>query len=266
MQLICFNNTFIQADEISFYDVERFRVGDACFESMLFINGQIPLLNFHQIRLDEACRQLGFDSYTIDESQIIELLNSNELSKGMARVRLSLIRKSGKNYTPYGTAINSLLETESVDQVFTSIKNLGNYPTFTKPTNDLGGIKHSSALLYVLAKQYAEAHGWDEVLLKSDQNMFIEASSSNIFVISNGEAFTSKDNSGCVLGVVRACLLNFLPINLVEMDEELLSKADEIFLTNGIQVIQCVDNYEGRPLTKERSMEIMKQLKTKLSI
>lgn len=265
MNFVCFNGRFIPKNELSFYDVERFRVADACFESMLFTEGKIPLIDLHQKRLDTVCKQLSFDFFTIDEGYIHELIAKNGISNN-ARIRISLIRESGKNYTPNGSKIQSLLECERFSEPFQSIENLGIYTEFTKSSNKLGSFKHSSALLYVLAKQYGIENGYDDVLIKNENQHLIEASSSNLFMIKDGQIYTSKNNSGCVLGVCRKFLLNFLNVNLVEISEEMISLADEVFLSNAVQLVQSVKYYEGKLLDNTMTNNIINQVKAKLTI
>lgn len=264
MQIICFNHKFIRKDELSFYDVERFRVADACFESMLYINGQIPLLAEHQNRLDLACKIFQFNSYDIPIAKILELLNRNGLADKMARVRLSIIRKSGNNYKPEGSETQLLLECSPLNEIFKPIQQLAVYSDLLKQHNPIASIKHSNALLYVLATQFAAANNFDDVLLKNTQGLYIEASSSNLFFIVDHEIYTPKNESGCVLGVCRSFLLNFLNVRLVNVGDDLISSADEIFLSNGIQLIQSVKKYGGKKLNSTHTDAIIQQIKAKL--
>lgn len=263
MQIICLNHKFIKKDELSFYDVERFRVADACFESMLYINGQIPLLVAHQNRLDQACKIFHFDSCNIPFDKIFELLNRNGLADKMARVRLSIIRSSGNNYRPEGKEVQLLLECSPLNEIFKPIQQLGVYSDLLKQHNPIASIKHSNALLYVLATQFAAANSYDDVLLKNTQGLYIEASSSNLFFIVDDEIYTPKNESGCVLGVCRNYLLNFLDVRQVNVGDELLSSADEIFLSNGIQLIQSVKKYGEKKLKSSRTDTIIQNIKTK---
>ena len=264
MQIICFNHKFIKKDELSFYDVERFRVADACFESMLYINGQIPLLAEHQNRLDQACKIFQFNSYDIPIAKIFELLDRNGLGDKMARVRLSIIRSLGNNYRPEGNETQLLLECSPLKEIFKPIQRLGVYSDLLKQDNLIASVKHSSALLYVLATQFAATNNYDDVLLKNTQGLYIEASSSNLFFIIDDEIYTPKNESGCVLGVCRNYLLNFLDVRQVNVEDDLLSSADEIFLSNGIQLIQSVKKYGKKELKSIRTDTIIQNIKTKL--
>lgn len=266
MQFICFNHSLIAKSELSFYEVERFRVADACFESMLLINQKIPLLAYHQARLNKTCRALGFDSYKIDESLILKLAAKNNFTHGAVRVRLSLVRALGKNYTPFGSATQNLLELESITTLFTPVNNLGIYTQYLKQSGLLSTLKHSNALLYVLAKQYALKNQLDDALISNESGHCIEASSSNLFIIKNEEIYSPPDNSGCVLGVSRACILNFLDVKLVELDEKMVFGADEIFLSNGIQLIQPVQKLLDKELKNSITKNIITQIKRKLEL
>jgi len=266
MQIICFNDKFIRKDELSFYDVERFRVADACFESMLYINGQIPLLAEHQNRLDQACKTFQFNSCDIPIAKILKLLDRNGLADKTARVRLSIIRSSGNNYRPEGSETQMLLECSAVKEIFKPIQKLGVYSNLLKQHNSIASIKHSNALLYVLATQFGAANDYDDVLLKNTQGHYIEASSSNFFFIVDHKIYTPNNESGCVLGVCRNFLVNFLDIKMVEVNDDLLTSADEVFLSNGIQLIQSVKKYGEKELKSTQTDTIIQHIKAKLAI
>lgn len=267
MDFVAFQNNIIPKESLNFYSLERFRFSDACFESIIFINGSFPLLAYHQKRLDKTTAFLGFEPYEISENLLLEVLHRNSLEKNNARIRLSLVRKNGRNYSPYGKEVEALVEAEPTNiALFTSINKLGTYKEFTKTKNIISSFKTSSALGYVLAKKYAEEQGLNEVLISNTNGDWIEAASSNLFVIKDGIIYTSADDSACVLGVVRNFIIEHFSVCFVRIDKEFLLAANEIFLTNGINLVQSVLSFEGKTLENRLTQELQEKIKTLLLI
>ena len=68
------------------------------------------------------------------------------------------------------------------------------------------------------------------------------------------------------LGVCRNFLVNFLDIKMVEVNDDLLTSADEVFLSNGIQLIQSVKKYGEKELKSTQTDTIIQHIKAKLAI
>jgi len=266
MHFVLFNGQIIEKKNLSFYDVERFRVADACFESMLWIDGRIPLLDGHQKRLDEVCTYFGFDSHKILLDAINQLAKIEKIKARYGRVRVSVIRSQGKNYTPLGKESNLLVEMEELDVLFSPIQKLGLYSELRKSISPFSRFKHSNALLYVMARQFALKNNFDEVLLFNDNNQIIEASSSNLFFIRGTEIYTPKRNDGGVAGVCQESLINLLGAKEVKVTEQMVQDADEIFLSNAVQLIQPVISFLNRKLDVGHTNKLIAKLKDNLTL
>lgn len=267
MDFVAFQNNIIPKESLNFYSLERFRYADACFESILYINGKFPLLSYHQERLDTTANLLAFQPYQISAELLSDLLEKNAIEHKSARLRLSLIRKSGHNYCPTGEETQVLIEAMPTNlPTFSSINKLGLFRDFTKAKNKFSSIKSASALGYVMAKKYAAEQALDDVLIANSDGEWIEASSSNIFAIKDGLIYTSANDSACVHGVVRSFILKHFPVTFTSLDLSFLIEADEIFLTNGINLVQKVLKFEGKSLENRLSREVQEKMKTLLLI
>jgi len=264
MEFVSLNGQITPKDQLNFYDLERFRVADACFESMLYTHGHIPLLALHQERLTQTCVLLKFADCQISFTEIERLLAENKLTFGMARIRFSVVREKGVNYLPLGSEIQVLIEIFALKEIFKLVNNLGYFSDFEKSRNALSAIKSSNALIYVLAKQYATENHYDEVLIANEQKQWIEASSSNIFVVKNKQLFTAKEDSGCVNGVCKSFLINFLDVKFVELTDFVINGADELFLSNAVKLIQPVSQLDGKTLETNFTKELIERVKLKL--
>lgn len=266
MHFVLFNGQIIEKKNLSFYDVERFRVADACFESMLWIDGRIPLLDGHQKRLDEVCTYFGFDSHKISLDSINQLAKIEKIKTNYRRVRVSVIRSQGKNYTPLGKESNLLVEMEELEDLFLPIQKLGLYRELRKSVSPFSRFKHSNALLYVMARQFALKNNFDEVLLFNDNNQIIEASSSNLFFIRDQEIYTPNRNDGGVTGVCQERLINLFGAKEVKVTEQIVQDADEIFLSNAVQLIEPVTSFLNRKLDVVHTKKLIAKLKEDLTL
>lgn len=261
MEFVVFNNEIIPKEKLNFYSLERFRYADACFESMLFINGKIPLLKYHQKRLNKTCTFLGFQQNNISIGSIQKLVEQQQKNTKFWRIRYSLVRAEGANYLPHGNKVNTLIECQALNNIFKEIDNLGLYSQIKKPINLYAQYKTANTLLYVKAKQFARHNNYDEVLLLNDENKWIESSSSNIFAIVNNEIYTTKKNSGAVVGTSQKFIKNNFKVKTTKMDSIFLSEVNELFLTNGVQIIQSVKMLNNKKLQCSKTQEIINKVK-----
>jgi branched-chain amino acid aminotransferase len=116
--------------------------------------------------------------------------------------------------------------------------------------SSISNFKLTSALPYVLAAQYKQAHGLDDCLLLNTAGRLACASSANIFWVKNGKLFTPPLSEGCVAGTMRAVLFDIAEAMKVRVQEKKgrladLAEAEEVFLTNAIQGIRWVKEIEG---------------------
>lgn len=266
MQFISFNHEIIPKKQLSFYDVERFRYADAVFESILMINQQIPLVQYHQNRINQACAFFHYSSYQIDQKHLLELINKNQFAEAkLIKIRLSLIRKNGHNYQPYDFERHCLIEVQKIDQCFDAIQNLGTFNSSYKSVDPYNSFKTTNSLIYVMAKQFASSQGFNDVLIRNEQNNLIEASSSNLFIIIENEIFTPSLGAGQVEGVMLNYLLDKYQIKQINVTEKDILNADEVFLSNGIKLIQPVLRFTHKELSSHKTKQLISDLKTKWS-
>lgn len=261
MDFVVYNNKIISKKDLNFYNLERFRYADACFESMLYVNGIIPLLKYHQKRLDETADFLDFEPQEISIDVIKKLVEKQEANVKFCRIRYTIVRVEGINYLPKGSKVNVLIECEVVNEIFREIKNVGFYNEMPKCVNLLSSYKTANSLLYVKAKQYALKNNFGEVLLKNTNNFWVEASSSNLFVVKENILYTPTKNSGQVKGVFNQFLQDNFEVKQIDIDSIFLSQVNELFLTNGVQFIQPVLELNYRELDTQITREIINKIK-----
>lgn len=252
------------------------RYGDGLFETMLLMDGEVPLLRYHQSRLSDSVLMLG---YHLEEDFFqtlytrIRLLVQAQQSTTYGRLRLSLYRQGSGTYFPENKDVDSIIEFIPVaaNQMLQMAPHLmiDVYPHHRKPIHTLGGLKTANALLYILAGAWSREQHLSDAIILNEKGRLCETVNSNLFLIKNGEVLTPPLSEGCLNGVMRAYLLFLfqkLQITVKEIPLELatLDNADEIFLTNGYWGIQPVMGYKKLRYFKKSGSSLMEALRQAL--
>jgi branched-chain amino acid aminotransferase len=114
---------------------------------------------------------------------------------------------------------------------------------------------HVKSLNYgpaLLARLEATRRGVDDALLLDERALLAEASTANVFLVVDGSLVTPAPRA-CLHGITRSVVLELARIrgegcDEVEVDAELLRRADEVFVTGtGIGLVPVVE-IDGRPV------------------
>jgi branched-chain amino acid aminotransferase len=236
-------------------DSRALRYGDGLFETMKIKNGKIELVDGHFARLWKGMQVLQFDvpkHFSPDklEEQVIALAKKN-VHESAARVRLSIIRGDGglydaKNHTP-----NFIIQTwplpEGNGEWNSNGLVAGIYSDVKKSCDILSNLKHNNYLPYVLAALKAKKEKWNDSILLNTAGNICDSTIANIFLVKDGIIFTPALSEGCVAGVMRQSLLQFLKVNDWQVNEKVITEADlfaadEIFFTNSMYNIRWVQS------------------------
>ena len=236
-------------------DSRALRYGDGLFETMKIKNGKIELVDEHFARLWKGMQVLQFDvpkhfSPEKLEEQIIALAKKNTHQSG-ARVRLSIIRGDGglfdaKNHTPH-FIIQTWPLPEGNGEWNSNGLVAGIYSEVKKSCDILSNLKHNNYLPYVLAALQAKKEKWNDAILLNAAGNICDSTIANIFLVKNEIIYTPALSEGCVAGVMRQALLQFLKANNYQMEERAVTEvelfaADEVFFTNSMYNIRWVQS------------------------
>ncbi|HVG40025.1 MAG TPA: aminotransferase class IV, partial [Chitinophagaceae bacterium] len=226
-----------------------FKYGDGIFETMKVSQGKLVLAGYHfdrlftSIRLLQLTAEKKFTAHYM-QNEIKDLCHLNKCSD-LARVRLAVYR-GDKNKAEY------LLEAFAIDAVVNNLNEKGwqidIYPFAQKSCDAFANLKSANYLPYVLADLYAKEKELNECLLLNSSNKICDASKANVFLISNADIFTPALHQGCINGVMRRHVIEEAKkrsyiVHQTEISEEMITNADEVFLTNAIQGIRWVSRF-----------------------
>ncbi|MBS1615158.1 MAG: aminotransferase class IV [Bacteroidetes bacterium] len=248
-----------------------FRYGLAVFETMLLQEGRIRLEAFHWERLQLGMEALGISIPGDFFQELAHAARQTWQRNGYAqkaRIRIQVWPGSG-SYTSSPWTTEYCIETAALPTDFEQQNNAGLKAGWARGivrhADSFSHLKTCQALPFVQAARQAQARGWDEALLCNQYGRMAEGSISNLFWVSAGRICTPPLSEGCVAGVLRRHLLQFLPSAGFELAEESvlpesLLQADSIWLSNALRGLRWLREYEGRPKATGAAAEIQRLL------
>ena len=247
-------------------DNRGLRYGDGLFETLKCINGKIHLIDWHFERLFHGLQMLEFElptyftqKYIAD--QVASLCQKNQHIA--ARVRINIFRGNGGLYDAENHFPNCIIQSWHLPEVDFQLNEnglvTGIYPDAKKTMDKFSNLKSNNYLPYTMAALHAKKQKWNDAFLLNTAGRVCDATIANIFIIKNEIICTCPLQEGCVAGIMRRFLLEYLPALGLGLQEkritvEDLLAADEVFLTNIIKgihwVSHCGESSYSNHLTK----------------
>ncbi|MCW9046677.1 MAG: branched-chain-amino-acid transaminase [Gammaproteobacteria bacterium] len=247
--------------------------GDGVFEGIRFYNKKAFLLEAHIKRLNASAKSLALKlPKSINEltALVTSLVNAYDNESGY--IRLIVTRGKG----PLG--INPALCQEPELIIIASPLNMSDEQAQTEgirtiiastrriPADCLDPrIKSLNYLNAILAKIEANNAGVQEAIMLNQQGYVTEGSVDNIFIVSDGELYTTPSIDGSLAGITREQILKLANESGIKTHIKTLAAydiyaADECFLTGTGAELIPVNEVDGRKYTNCPGY-IFKQLK-----
>lgn len=260
------NGQFLDAGQPLFDAANRgFRYGEGLFETIKVLNGKPLLWQLHLARLQQGMQLLQIhmpaDLSNVIKAALKELCAQNECSSA-ARARLAVYRQ---NDDTMGYVLEAAPLAPEAFRFNEKGWTLALYTDVRKQQDALSNIKTANYLTYLMAARFAAQKGVDEALVLNSENGICDGSRTNIFMIKEGRLFTPALREGCIAGVMRRHLIDHFhgtnkAVIEIEINLKDLFQADEIFLTNAIQGIRWVHDFEGREYGNDLSRQLYQKL------
>ena len=225
--------------------------GDGLFETLLVLDGHVPLWERHMARLALGCDRLGLPAPD-PELLAAELAR---VAGGLARaaVRITLTRGSGlRGYAPpVPPAPTRIVAAFPLLPPAAHVQGDGIRVRLCElrlaPQPRLAGIKHLNRLEQVLARAEWDDPAIGEGLLLDTEGHLVSATAANLFLVRGGTLLTPALDQCGVAGVARAEVIATRPDCLTcQLDPDDLMHADEVFLTSSLRGIVPVTQLAGR--------------------
>ncbi|MFN0032473.1 MAG: aminotransferase class IV [Flavobacteriales bacterium] len=247
-----------------------FRFGDGFFETIRVMNGKAVFLENHFARIMDTCKAIKIqpaENFSIDllSTQIQGLLSRNGINAG-GRLRITFFRKSTGFYLPKFDDLGYYMQADAIVDNEYKLNVTGRtvdiYTEFKKDINKLSIYKTLNAQLYIMSALNSREKNLDESLIQNNKFSIIEATSSNVFIVSNGVLYTPTLEDGCVAGTMRMNIINLALDNKIKVYEctlnpQNLLSADEMFLTNAARGVEWVVAYRTKRYYNDMSKRIV---------
>ena len=251
--------------------------GDAVFETIKAVNGQLFFWEDHYFRLMASMRILRMAipmhfSMEFLEDEIKKTIRAAAFDKQAVRIKLYVNRKEGGKYNPTNHDVDYFIELEATGNPFYTFNEDPYRVELFKDhyiyANLLSTLKSNAKTINVLGSIYATENGYQNCLLLNEKKMVVEALQGNLFLVKGTTIITPPTSDGCLRGIIRKQLIEIVKtLKEYTIEEKSISsfdlqKADELFITNVMIGIQPISNYRK----KNYGTEVAKMLLQKLNV
>ena len=251
--------------------------GDAVFETIKAVNGQLFFWEDHYFRLMASMRILRMAipmhfSMEFLENEIKKTIRAAAFDKQAVRIKLYVNRKEGGKYNPTNHDVDYFIELEATGNPFYTFNEDPYRVELFKDhyiyANLLSTLKSNAKTVNVLGSIYATENGYQNCLLLNEKKMVVEALQGNLFLVKGTTIITPPTSDGCLRGIIRKQLIEIAKtLKEYTIEEKSISsfdlqKADELFITNVMIGIQPISNYRK----KNYGTEVAKMLLQKLNV
>ncbi len=112
----------------------------------------------------------------------------------------------------------------------------------------IAGLKTTSYAENVLALAYARERGGEEAIFGNTAGNLCEGTGTNVFVVTGGRLITPPLSAGCLAGVTRDLVIEWVGAAEEDLPVGVLAAADEAFLTGTTRDVQPIRFVDGVPL------------------
>ena len=227
-------------------------VGDGVFETMRTERGAPFAATRHLRRLRASLDGLGLTLDRSDDELREALTAVAGTVDGPAKVRLTVTAGPG----PLGsgrdddglTTVIAAAPLEAWPETGEAIT----VPWRRNEHSAVAGLKTTSYAENVVALARARELGATEAILANTAGRLCEGTGSNVSVVVDGEVLTPPLSSGCLAGITRALVLDALDVDVTireaDLSMDVLTEADEIFLTSSTRDVQGQHRIDDRVL------------------
>ena len=255
-----------------------FLFGDSVFETIKIVNNKICFWEDHYLRLMSSLRIIRIEIqilYTPEyfEDQILKTIS--RVNKNFSgRVRLSIFRSGEGLYTPKSMEPIFIIHCFQQDKLFFEIESssykVDLFKDYYVNDNLLSNLKTNNKIINVLAGIYSKENEIDNCIILNSKKNVLEFLNGNLFLIKDNTIKTPPLSSGCLRGVMRKKIIDYIKffdkLSLKEIDIspfEILS-ADEIWVTNSIKGIIPVTDYRKKSLSNNIAAQFINFLNKKI--
>ena len=234
-----------------------FLYGDGFFETLRVEDGRPLFLEEHLQRLGTSARafKISFPEGIPWEAHLAQLLEANDLSQGVAAIKILLTRGRVEGLGLPEVSPPTLVMWARGYTPPSPDEYAAGWPVVIFPerrTTFIGGHKSLNYLFYLAARQYALDQGAREALVLEADGLVSEGAATSL-VVARDDRYLTPSAASALPGVTVAVLgqalqhqgknLEWVPLHLPDLKE-----ADGLWLANSLMGLMPVSSLDGRPL------------------
>jgi branched-chain amino acid aminotransferase len=231
------------------HDDRGLTLGDGVFETIKAIAGKPVHVDLHLERLCAGAAALGF-APPYDDTTLIAALMAVADGKSCA-LRLTLTRgPMARGILPSRVARpTTLITAGTLPDRFLPARLVVARLTRRNEQSPLTRIKSLNYLDSILARQEAEAAGYDDAIMLNTRGDLAEATAANVFLVIDGRLVTPPVPDGALPGIARRLMLASGRAVEATIPSADLARATSGFLTNslGVRQIACIGGHALAP-------------------
>jgi len=227
-------------------------VGDGVFETLRVYDGVPFAWRRHHERLAHSAAGLGL---AVPPSRELRdaadaVLIANGLATVGARLRITVTGGTAPLGSERGDGEPTVIVAASALRPAPPATTVAIVPWVRNERSAVVGLKTISYAENVRALAYAHERGAGEAVFANTRGDLCEATGSNVFVVLGGVLHTPPAESGCLLGVTRALVLEqaralAVPTEEAALPLDALARADEAFLSSTTREVQAISSVDS---------------------
>ncbi len=227
-------------------------VGDGVFETIAVEDGRPFALTRHLERLSRSADGLGIGKPDVSALRegVAATIEGQELAFG--KVRITVTSGRGPLGSPRGDGPQTLVVVTEPAERPPSVSSIVTVPWVRNERGALSGLKTTSYAENARMVEYALARGGSEAVMANTLGHLCEGTGSNIMYVLDGQLVTPTLASGCLAGITRALVIEWVgaELDVVERDEpiDVLERADEVVLVGTTRNVQAIGTVDGREI------------------
>ncbi len=223
-------------------------VGDGVFEAVKVVDDHPFALTLHLERLARSAAGLGLPE--VDEGLVRKGVEAVLSGGGLPLGRLRITYTGGP--APLGSGRGdeppTLVVVSAPMDPAAPTANVAVMPWPRNERGALAGLKTTSYAENVVALAEAKRRGATEAVFANLAGNLCEGTGTNVFYVVDGELRTPTLDSGCLAGITRRLVLEWVGGREVDEPIEVVAEASEIFLVSTTRDVQGVARWDDREL------------------
>ena len=251
MTPIWLNGRLVSPDDAAIPALDHgITVGDGVFETMRVYDGRPFAVRRHLDRLERSAAGLGFQCADRDmlERAVREVVDASGLPS--ARVRVTVTTGTGPLGSGRAESECTVVAAVAPIEPWDAVTDVITVPWVRNERSALAGLKTTSYAENVVALARAHESGASEALFANTRDELCEGTGTNVFIVVDGRLLTPPLSSGCLAGITRELVLELTDTTEETLPYDVLTRADEVFLTSSTREVQGVAHVDGRAVSQ----------------